>query len=70
MNTTDEPCVITNNFSLGPVERVCPVCGPHRNGVLGLTGFGPDIDGEFCQRCWARAIAAAIPRLLPPETRG
>lgn len=58
-----------DNATLGPPERVCPVCGPHQHGAVTLSGFvGTDaaLNGDYCLRCYARWLASMFPKLGAP----
>jgi hypothetical protein len=44
----------------------CPVCGWKcmEHGGLKINGFPGEINGTYCERCWAESISRSIPRML------
>lgn len=51
-------------------ERICPVCGPHHFGTLTLRAYpGLEVAGEYCLRCYARWIAAHVPKVADAKQK-
>lgn len=41
----------------------CPRCG-WRGGYTLLYGYGPDLDGQYCNKCVAYEFAKLVPRMV------